>query len=119
MALGIKTQDLRKIYHSPPPMAGPARGSAMMGAGRGPSKQKKKTEIIALDGVTLEIQPGEIFGLLGPNGAGKSTTVGILTTRVEPTSGKAWVGDVDVWKSQVEAKRVIGVVPQRPNRSEE
>jgi ABC-2 type transport system ATP-binding protein len=115
MALGIRTQDLRKIYHSPPPMAGPARGSAMMGAGRGPTKQKKKTEIVALDGVTLEIQPGEIFGLLGPNGAGKSTTVGILTTRVEPTSGKAWVGDVDVWKSQVEAKRVIGVVPQRPN----
>jgi ABC-2 type transport system ATP-binding protein len=59
--------------------------------------------------------PGEIFGLLGPNGAGKSTTVGILTTRVRPTSGQAWIGDYDVWAQQVEVKRLIGVVAQRPN----
>src|SRR2546426_993814 len=58
---------------------------------------------------------GEIFGLLGPNGAGKSTTVGILTTRVRPTGGQAWIGEYDVWKEQVAVKRLIGVVPQRPN----
>ena len=59
--------------------------------------------------------PGEIFGLLGPNGAGKSTTVGILTTRVRPTGGQAWIGEHDVWAEQVAVKRLIGVVQQRPN----
>jgi ABC-2 type transport system ATP-binding protein len=72
-------------------------------------------EIVALDGLSLEILPGEIFGLLGPNGAGKSTTVGILTTRVRPTAGQAWIGEYDVWAQQVEVKKLIGVVQQRPN----
>ena len=66
-------------------------------------------------GISLEIRPGEIFGLLGPNGAGKSTTIGILTTRTQPTGGRAFIGEYDVWKQQVQAKRLIGVVPQRPN----
>ena len=78
------------------------------------SKQPK-TQIPALDGLTLEVQPAEIFGLLGPNGAGKSTTIGVLTTRVRPTSGQAWIGEHDVWKEQAAVKRLIGVVPQRPN----
>ena len=56
-----------------------------------------------------------MFGLLGPNGAGKSTTVGILTTRVRPTAGQAWIGAHDVWNEQVATKRLIGVVAQRPN----
>ena len=55
---------------------------------------------------------GEIFGLLGPNGAGKTTTAGMLTTRVVPTSGRAYVGGVDVWAHPARAKRLIGVVPQ-------
>ena len=55
---------------------------------------------------------GEIFGLLGPNGAGKTTTVGMLTTRVVPTSGRALVGGVDVVADPSLAKQVIGVVPQ-------
>jgi ABC-2 type transport system ATP-binding protein len=76
---------------------------------------KSKTEVVALDGLSLEVRPGEIFGLLGPNGAGKSTTVGILTTRVRPTAGRAWIGDFDVWQRSVDVKRLIGVVPQRPN----
>ncbi len=86
----------------------------MWGRGPGP-KSKKKTEITALDGISLDVESGEIFGLLGPNGAGKSTTVGVLTTRVRPTSGQAWIGEHDVWKDQVAVKRLIGVVPQRPN----
>ena len=61
------------------------------------------------------MRPGEIFGLLGPNGAGKSTTVGIVTTRIKPTAGRAWVGEFNVWERRVDVKRLIGVVPQRPN----
>jgi ABC-2 type transport system ATP-binding protein len=81
----------------------------------GRKEKKKKLEVIALDNVSLEIRSGEIFGLLGPNGAGKSTTIGILTTRIKPTSGRAFIGEFDVWKQQVQAKLLIGVVPQRPN----
>ena len=86
MAVGIRTRDLRKIYNSSPPFAAGAGGFVPGGLGRNPSKQSKP-EIVALDGLSLDISQGEIFGLLGPNGAGKSTTVGILTTRVRPTSG--------------------------------
>jgi ABC-2 type transport system ATP-binding protein len=112
MAVGVRTQDLRKVYNSAPP-AGAGGGFIARGDAKG-SKQPK-AQIPALDGLSLEILPGEIFGLLGPNGAGKSTTVGVLTTRVRPTSGQAWIGDHDVWKQQAEVKRLIGVVPQRPN----
>jgi ABC-2 type transport system ATP-binding protein len=113
MLAGIKTRDLRKIYTSPPPLA--SGGGFGFGAARGKAKKQPKAEIVALDGISLEIAPGEIFGLLGPNGAGKSTTVGVLTTRVRPTSGQAWIGDHDVWAEQVAVKRLIGVVQQRPN----
>ncbi len=113
--VGIRMKDLRKVYTSPPPMA--AAGFGVGGFGPRGAKKKKgpKPQIVALDGVSLEIQPGEIFGLLGPNGAGKSTTVGILTTRIQPTGGQAWIGDYDVWQQQVSAKWLIGVVQQRPN----
>ena len=50
----------------------------------------------AVDELDLEVRQGEIFGLLGPNGAGKTTTAGMLTTRVIPTSGRAFVGGIDV-----------------------
>src|SRR5256884_4694938 len=87
----------------------------MMGT-RGPGgKQKKDFQIVALESLSLEVEPGEIFGLLGPNGAGKSTAIGILTTRVRPSGGQAWIGEYDVWRQQVEAKWLIGVVQQRPN----
>jgi ABC-2 type transport system ATP-binding protein len=78
-------------------------------------RPKQAYEVTALDGLALEVAPGEIFGLLGPNGAGKSTTVGVLTTRVRPTAGRAWIGEHEVWKERVAVKRLIGVVPQRPN----
>ena len=84
-------------------------------AGSGGPKKQPKPEIVALNGLSLDISSGEVFGLLGPNGAGKSTTVGILTTRVKPTGGKAWIGEHDVWNEQVAVKRLIGVVAQRPN----
>jgi ABC-2 type transport system ATP-binding protein len=78
-------------------------------------KKEKKFEVVALDGVSMEIPAGGIFGLLGPNGAGKSTTIGVITTRTRPTSGRAIIGKHDVWKEQAAVKRLIGVVPQRPN----
>ncbi len=113
MPTGIRTRDLRKVYTSPPPLA--AGGGFGFGSARGKGKKQPKPAIVALDGLSLEITPGEIFGLLGPNGAGKSTTVGILTTRVRPTNGQAWIGEHDVWAEQVAVKQLIGVVAQRPN----
>lgn len=112
MAVGIRTQDLCKVYNSAPPL-GAAGGFIARRDAKG-SKQPK-TQIPALDGLSLEVLPGEIFGLLGPNGAGKSTTVGVLTTRVRPTSGRAWIGEHDVWEEPATVKFLIGVVPQRPN----
>jgi len=113
MLAGIRTVELRKVYTSAPPAAAGAGGFSF----RAPKAkgQQPKPEIRALDGISLEIHPGEIFCLLGPNGAGKSTTVGILTTRVRPTSGQAFIGEQDVWRNQVSVKRLIGVVAQRPN----
>src|ERR1041384_5238554 len=99
MGIGIRIEDLRKVYDTPPPSAlggggfsfGPQRGAKS-------KEKKKKFEIKALDGISLEIRPGEIFGLLGPNGAGKSTTIGILTTRTQPSGGRAGVGGVGGWE---------------------
>ncbi|HEY2824290.1 MAG TPA: ATP-binding cassette domain-containing protein, partial [Gemmatimonadales bacterium] len=71
--------------------------------------------VVALQGLDLEIPEGEFMGLLGPNGAGKTTTIGILTTRVRPTGGRATVAGADVVANEVEVKQRIGVVPQRPN----
>jgi ABC-2 type transport system ATP-binding protein len=114
MGIGIRIEELRKVYDTPPPMA--ARGAGFSWGGvRAGRKEKKKYEVQALDGISLDIHPGEVFGLLGPNGAGKTTMIAVLTTRVEPTSGRVFVGSHDVWKEQVKAKRLIGVVPQRPN----
>ena len=112
MAVGVRTQDLRKVYHSSQPL-GAAGGFIARADAKG--TKEPKTEVPALNGLSLEVFPGEIFGLLGPNGAGKSTTVGVLTTRVRPTSGQAWIGEHDVWEEQAQVKRLIGVVPQRPN----
>jgi len=66
----------------------------------------------AVDGLTLDLRPGETVALLGPNGAGKSTTIGMLTTLVLPTGGRAWVAGMDVVADPVGVKRRIGVVTQ-------
>src|SRR5205809_5729250 len=78
-------------------------------------KGRKGIEVKALDGITFEIPAGEFFGLLGPNGAGKTTTIGVLTTRVLPSAGNAFVHGMDVVGRAVEVRQRIGVVPQRPN----
>ena len=71
------------------------------------------TDFRAVDDLNLSVEHGEIFGLLGPNGAGKTTTAGMLTTRVIPTSGRAFIGDVDVVAHPALAKQMIGVVSQQ------
>lgn len=84
----IRTEDLRKTYKS-------SRG-----------------HVEAVRGIGLDVPQGEFFGLLGPNGAGKSTTIGMLTTLVAPTGGRAWVAGHDVTRDAVAVKRRIGVVTQ-------
>src|SRR5262249_28107199 len=80
----IRTEDLRKTYKT-------SRG-----------------DVPAVRGIDLNVPSGELFGLLGPNGAGKSTTIGMLTTLVLPTGGRAWVGGIDVVADPVGGKRRVG-----------
>lgn len=80
-----------------------------------PKSRKQTLEVKAVDGISFEIERGEFFGLLGPNGAGKTTTIGILTTRVLPTGGRALVDGIDVARDPVSVKRRIGVCPQVNN----
>ncbi|HEY3633298.1 MAG TPA: ATP-binding cassette domain-containing protein [Jatrophihabitantaceae bacterium] len=84
----IETIDLRKTYRG-------ARGT-----------------VEAVRGIELEVPYGQSFGLLGPNGAGKTTTLGMLTTRVAPTGGDAFVAGANVHRDPVAVKRRIGVVSQ-------
>jgi ABC-2 type transport system ATP-binding protein len=72
----------------------------------------KNGPVKAVDGVDLEVFPGQIFGFLGPNGAGKTTTLRILTTLVRPDSGTAVVAGIDVFKEPGEVRRNIGYVGQ-------
>jgi ABC-2 type transport system ATP-binding protein len=80
---------------------------------RGLSKVYPGTGFAAVDKLDLDVRAGEIFGLLGPNGAGKTTTVGMLTTRVVPTAGKALIAGVDVAAHPALAKQITGVVSQQ------
>ncbi|WP_088285330.1 ABC transporter ATP-binding protein [Kineosporia sp. A_224] len=71
---------------------------------------KRYGDVLALDGLDLEVQPGEVFGFLGPNGAGKTTTVRLLLSLLRPTAGRAWVMGVPV-EDVVRAHRHLGYVP--------
>ena len=69
----------------------------------------------AVDGLSLSVGRGEVFGLLGPNGAGKTTTIRMLTLQTRPTSGEIRVGGIPVQGHEQETKQLIGVVPQHVN----
>jgi len=71
-------------------------------------------QVRALDGLTLTVEPGTIFGFLGPNGAGKTTTIRILAGLARPTSGRAWVAGKDVGASRQEIANRIGYLPEQP-----
>ncbi len=71
-----------------------------------------KQPVVAVDGINLTVNEGELYGLLGPNGAGKTTTISVCTTRALPTGGRVLIAGVDVVVSPALARRNIGVVPQ-------
>src|SRR5918992_2644516 len=71
-----------------------------------------KGDLRAVDGIDLEVAPGEIYGFLGPNGAGKSTTVHMLTTLLPPTAGRAVVGGFDVLREGPKVRETIGAALQ-------
>jgi ABC-2 type transport system ATP-binding protein len=75
---------------------------------------KRFGQLVAVDRINLHVRPGEIFGFLGPNGAGKTTTIKMLTGLLKPTSGSALVDGYDVVARPIEAKRVIGFIPDQP-----
>jgi ABC-2 type transport system ATP-binding protein len=70
---------------------------------------------IAVNHLNLTVERGEFFGFLGPNGAGKSTTIKMLTGLLRPTSGTAFVGGVDVWQDPIQARSLMGVLPEYLN----
>lgn len=72
----------------------------------------------ALQGIDLDVEEGDFFALLGPNGAGKSTTISIITSLVRKTTGKVSVFDHDLDTHLLEAKALIGIVPQETNFSQ-
>jgi len=75
---------------------------------------KKYGDFLAVDRLSLKVEPGEIFGFLGPNGAGKTTTIRALAGLSLPTTGTVRVGGADVVADSVRAKSIIGYVPDRP-----
>lgn len=94
----IETVALRKIFQP-----------------KGPGAKKKGAAvepIVAVDGINLHVEGGEIFGLLGPNGAGKSTTIKMLSTLLAPSGGQATVAGFSLATQRSEIRRVIGVVSQ-------
>jgi len=110
MSNAIETRALRKVYAAPK-----ERRKKRDASERGDTRRPPAGDVIALESLDLDVREGELFGMIGPNGAGKTTTIGILTTRVRPTSGTATVAGADVRANEVEVRRRIGVVPQRPN----
>lgn len=92
MNLAIKTDKLGRIYK--------IRGG----------KKTEPRELVALEDVNIEVQPGELFGLLGPNGAGKTTLIKILTTLLAPSTGQAWVDGLDVEDEPANIRSRINMV---------
>jgi ABC-2 type transport system ATP-binding protein len=91
-SVAIHTEDLTKVY---------------------PGAAQLSEHSTAVDKLNLDVHTGEIFGLLGPNGAGKTTTAGMLTTRVVPTGGKAFIAGIDVGAHPALAKQLSGIVSQQ------
>jgi ABC-2 type transport system ATP-binding protein len=89
MDIMVETKDLAKTYGNP-----------------------QKGEVQAVKGINLQIQKGEIFSLLGPNGAGKTTTISMISGLTQPTRGDAFIGGFSITHQPLQAKNLLGVVPQ-------
>jgi ABC-2 type transport system ATP-binding protein len=74
---------------------------------------KRYGDVVAVDGVTLDIKEGSFYGIVGPNGAGKTTTLSIVTGLLRPDAGRVVVHGVDVWAEPVRAKHIVGVLPDK------
>jgi ABC-2 type transport system ATP-binding protein len=75
---------------------------------------KRFGDVLAVEALTLSIQPGEIFGLLGPNGAGKTTTIRMLSALIAPTSGEAWVAGHPLGERDRAIRRSVGILTESP-----
>ncbi|VAX31568.1 Efflux ABC transporter, ATP-binding protein [hydrothermal vent metagenome] len=75
---------------------------------------KKYQSLVAVDGLNLEIPKGQLFGFLGPNGAGKTTTIKLLMGLLKPTGGSISIGGVNIHEDPVQAKAMVGYIPDRP-----
>ena len=78
-------------------------------------KKTYSTGVLALDGISLEVEAGRFFGLLGPNGAGKTTLINSIVSLARPDSGSVEVYGRDAYREFREARRMIGVSPQEIN----
>ena len=74
--------------------------------------QKSYGNLRAVDGISFEVPEGQMLGFLGPNGAGKTTTLSMISGLLKPDQGQVSIGEIDVWHSPKEAKRILGLVPQ-------
>jgi linearmycin/streptolysin S transport system ATP-binding protein len=74
--------------------------------------QKDGEDVPAVQGIDLDIRRGEIFSLLGPNGAGKSTTIAMISGLIAPTRGEVWIGGYSMRDQAIQAKQLLGVIPQ-------
>jgi ABC-2 type transport system ATP-binding protein len=75
---------------------------------------KRFGDVVAVDSISLTVQPGEVFGLLGPNGAGKTTILRMACGLLAPTSGRVAIAGVDVWQDPLRAKRLLGYLDEEP-----
>lgn len=78
-------------------------------------KRYRKSDVNAVDGISMDVRPGEFFAFLGPNGAGKTTTISILTTTLAKTSGTVKIAGYDLDKQTKEVRRSIGIIFQNPS----
>lgn len=113
----IFCRELVKVYNQAPAMpAGRSRYGPPAGGNARPPAAFRPNEAMgpvrAVDRLNLEVEAGEFFGLLGPNGAGKTTTIGMLPTRVIPTSGTATVAGIDVVADPALARTRLSAVTQ-------
>ncbi len=92
----IRTENLTKIFHI----------------------SKKDPPITAVEGLSITVNEGEVFGFLGPNGAGKTTTVRMLSSLIAPTSGRAWVNGHEVGKQDEQIRQTIGILTETPGMYE-